>query len=84
MLTVARCRARAIALIAVAAPPLFVFLGVELAMLHIPVPDIWLWIAFWLAMLALVAFAGGGDAATPTAPVVAPARLRAFSRSPMA
>ena len=53
-------------------------------MLHIPVPDIWLWIAFWLAMLALVAFAGGGDAATPTAPVVAPARLRAFSRSPMA
>ena len=82
MLTVARRRARAIALIAVAAPPLFVFLGVE-SMLHIPVPDIWLWIALWLAMIALVAFAGGGDAATPTAPVVAPARL-AFSRSPMA
>jgi hypothetical protein len=32
-------RARTIALLAVAAPPLFVFLGVEFSMLHDPVPD---------------------------------------------
>ena len=51
-----RC-ARAIALLAVAAPPLFVFLGVELYMLHDPVSDIWVWVIFWLVMTALAGFA---------------------------
>jgi hypothetical protein len=73
--TVAQRRARAIALLAVAAPPLFVFLGVELDMLHVPVPDIWLWVAFWLAIIALVAFRGN-DATAPTAVAADPARLR--------
>ena len=73
--TVAQRRARAIALLAVAAPPLFVFLGVELDMLHVPVPDIWLWVAFWLAMIALVAFRGN-DATAPTVVAADPARLR--------
>ena len=54
--SVAQRRARAIALLAVAAPPLFVFLGVELYMLHDPVSDIWVWVVFWLIMMALVAF----------------------------
>jgi hypothetical protein len=73
--TLAQRRARAIALLAVAAPPLFVFLGVELDMLHVPVPDIWLWVAFWLAMIALVAFRGN-DATAPTVVAADPARLR--------
>jgi hypothetical protein len=74
--TAAQRRARAIALLAVAAPPLFVFLGVELDMLHARVPDIWLWIAFWCVMIALVAFRGS-DAAAPKPIGVAPARVRA-------
>src|SRR5579872_2353025 len=44
--SLAQRRARAIALLAVAAPPLFVFLGVVLYMLRDPVPDTWLWAAF--------------------------------------
>jgi len=71
----AQRRARAIALLAVAAPPLFVFLGVELYMLHDPVPNIWVWVAFWLGMIALAAF-WGGDAPAPAATGTAPARLR--------
>src|SRR6516164_1599469 len=74
--TAAQRRGRAIALLAVAAPPPFVFLGVELDMLHAPVPDIWLWVAFWCAMIALVAFRGS-DATAPKAVAADPARLRA-------
>jgi hypothetical protein len=73
--SVAQRRARAIALLAVTAPPLFVFVGVELDMLHDPVPDIWLWVAFWLGMTALVAFRAR-DATAPTAISAAPVRLR--------
>jgi hypothetical protein len=51
----AQRRARAVALLAIASPPLFVFLGVELYMLHDPVPDIWIWVAFWVSMLVLLA-----------------------------
>jgi hypothetical protein len=74
--TAAQRRARAIALLAVAAPPLFVFLGVELDMLHAPVPDIWLWIAFWCVMIALVAFRGS-NATAPKAVAADAVRVRA-------
>src|SRR5437763_4021923 len=54
--SVTQRRARTIALLAVAAPPLFVFLGVEFYMLHDPVPDTWVWVAFWLGMATLAGF----------------------------
>ena len=73
--SVAQRRARAIALLAVAAPALFVFLGVELYMLRDPVPDIWLWVTFWLGMTALAAFRGG-EVTTPAAAGAAPVQLR--------
>jgi hypothetical protein len=43
--TAAQLRAKRMALLAVAAPTLFVFVGVVLTMLHDPVPDTWLWVA---------------------------------------
>jgi hypothetical protein len=73
--SVAQRRARAIALLAVATPPLFVFLGVELYMLHDPVPDIWLWSTFWIGMMALAAF-WGSNAIAPAVARPVPARLR--------
>ena len=73
--SVAQRRARAVALLAIASPPLFVFLGVELYMLHDPVPDIWVWVAFWVAMIALLASSDAKAAAAPAAGA-APARLR--------
>ena len=39
--TVAQLRAKRIALLAVASPPIFVTLGVVLYMIHDPVPDTW-------------------------------------------
>jgi len=54
--SLAQRRARAVALLAVAAPPMFVFLGVELYILKDPVPELWLWAAFWLAAAGLVVF----------------------------
>src|SRR6516165_10716081 len=50
--TVAQLRAKRTALLAVAAPTLFTFVGVVL--LHDPVPDTWLWIACWAIALALL------------------------------
>src|SRR5215472_12009651 len=52
--TVAQLRAKRAALLAVAAPTLFTFLGVVLYMLHDPVPDMWLWVACWAIALALL------------------------------
>src|SRR5262245_2437092 len=43
--TAAQLRAKRMALLAVAAPTLFVFVGVVLTMLHDPVPDPCLWVA---------------------------------------
>jgi hypothetical protein len=45
--TVAQLRAKRAALLAVAAPTLFTFVGVVLYMLHDPVLDTWLWVACW-------------------------------------
>src|SRR5262249_3549781 len=44
-----------VALLAVAAPPVFVFLGVVLYMLPSPIPDTGFWIAGWAAAFAVVA-----------------------------
>jgi hypothetical protein len=73
--SVTQRRARTIALLAVAAPPLFVFLGFELYMLHDPVPDTWVWVAFWLGMPALAWFWRDDMPAPPPADA-APAALR--------
>jgi hypothetical protein len=47
-------RAKRAALLAVAAPTLFTFIGVVLYMLHNLVPDTWLWVACWAIVLALL------------------------------
>jgi hypothetical protein len=52
--TAAQLRAKRAALLAVAAPTLFTFVGVVLYMLRDPVPDTWLWVACWTIALALL------------------------------
>jgi len=52
--TAAQLRAKRTALLAVAAPTLFTFMGVVLYMLHNPVPDTWIWVACWAIALALL------------------------------
>ena len=52
--TVTQLRAKRAALLAVAAPTLFTFVGVVLYMLHDPVPDTWLWVMCWTIVLALL------------------------------
>jgi hypothetical protein len=52
--TAAQLRAKRTALLAVAAPTLFTFMGVVLYMLHNPVPDTWIWVACWALALALL------------------------------
>jgi hypothetical protein len=52
--TVAQVRAKRVALLSVAAPTLFTFIGVVLYMLHDPVPDTWLWAGCWATVLALL------------------------------
>jgi hypothetical protein len=52
--TAAQLRAKRAALVAVAAPTLFTFMGVVLYMLHNPVPDTWIWVMCWAIALALL------------------------------
>ena len=74
--TVAQLRAKRAALLAVAAPTLFVFLGVVLTMLHDPVPDTWLWVACWAIALALLLRSDNGvPAVVAPRPVPAPLRV---------
>jgi hypothetical protein len=73
--TVAQLRAKRAALLAVAAPTLFVFLGVVLTMLHDPVPDTWLWVACWAIAPALLLRSDNGMPAV-VAPRHVPAPLR--------
>jgi hypothetical protein len=63
------------ALLAVAAPTLFVFVGVVLTMLHDPVPDTWLWVACWAIALALLLRSDNSVSAV-LAPRPIPAPLR--------
>jgi len=55
--TVVQRKAKYIALLAVAAPPIFVFFGVVLFMLHSPNADTWFWVVAWTAACAVIAFA---------------------------
>lgn len=61
-------RARRLAYLSIAAPPLFVFMGVTLGLLGLPIGDKTVWIAGWLAASAYVWFAGeAGTKATTSA-----------------
>jgi hypothetical protein len=73
--TAAQLRAKRAALLAVAAPTLFTFLGVVLSMLHDPVPDTWFWVACWAIALALL-LRPDNDAPARLAPRAVPAPLR--------
>ena len=73
--TVTQLRAKRAALLAVAAPTLFTFLGVVLSMLHDPVPDTWFWVVCWAIALALL-LRSTSDAAAKLAPRPVPAPLR--------
>jgi succinate dehydrogenase hydrophobic anchor subunit len=74
--TVAQLRAKRAALLAVAAPTLFTFMGVVLYMLHNPVPDTWLWVACWAIALALLLRSdNGAPARLAVRPVPVPLRV---------
>jgi hypothetical protein len=62
--TSAQRKAKHIAVLAVAAAPSFVFLGVVVYMLQSPVPDTWFWIAAWAAACVAVAIADNKSPAT--------------------
>ncbi|MBW8846242.1 MAG: hypothetical protein JF607_14855 [Burkholderiales bacterium] len=66
--TVLQRRARQLALLSVAAPPLFVFLAFLLSALGHPVPEIWAWWGVWLAVGLWVAAAPRADAPVPAPP----------------
>lgn len=63
-------RARQLALLSVAAPPLFVFIAFLLSILHHPIPETSAWVILWSAA-ALWAWVGSADPDTPagSAPV---------------
>jgi hypothetical protein len=74
--TVAQLRAKRTALLAIAAPTLFTFVGVVLTMLHDPVPDTWLWVACWAIAIALLMRSDNGvPAVVAPRPVPAPLRV---------
>lgn len=63
-------RARRLAFASIAAPPLFVFVGVAPGLAGIHIPDITIWVAIWLAAGLSVWFAPDGPAAqTPARPI---------------
>lgn len=63
--TAAQLRAKRVALLAVAAPTLFTFIGVVLYMLHDPVPDTWFWVACWVVAVAMLLRAENDAPAMP-------------------
>jgi hypothetical protein len=73
--TAAQLRAKRMALLVIAAPTLFTFLGVVLYMLHDPVPDTWLWVACWAIALALL-LRSDNDAPARAAARLVPVPLR--------
>jgi hypothetical protein len=80
--TVAQLRAKRTALLAVAAPTLFTFVGVVLTMLHDPVPDTWLWVACWAIALALLLRSDNGvPAVVAPRPIPAPKVFRHVYRN---
>jgi len=73
--TVAQLRAKRTALLAVAAPTLFVFLGVVLTMLSNAVPDTLPWVVCW-AIAIVVLLRSDNDAPVSAAARLVPAPLR--------
>jgi hypothetical protein len=73
--TATQLRAKRMALLVIAAPTLFVFVGVVLTILHDPVPDTWLWVACWAIALALL-LRSDNDAPARAAARLVPVPLR--------
>ena len=73
--TEAQVRAKRAALLAVAAPTLFTFVGVVLYMLHDPVPDTLLWFLCWALAIALL-LRSTNDPPAKAAPHEVPVPLR--------
>jgi hypothetical protein len=72
-------RALRVALVAVAAPPLFTTLGVALYMAHAPVRDTSAWVAAWLPLLAIACLPAGRTGAAPRGARATPALRRAHA-----
>ncbi|PDT70926.1 hypothetical protein CO675_37375 [Bradyrhizobium sp. C9] len=68
-------RARRLAYVSIAAPPLFVLTGVGLGLLHIHVSDELVWVAGWLAA-CLYVLLGGEQERPPTSAAMAPSIAR--------
>jgi len=69
-------RARRLAHLAVASPPLFTLIGVALYLAHAPANgDYALWALIWLAVLAAIPFGRAGVASTRPAPAALASRL---------
>ena len=68
-------RARQSALLALAAPPLFVFASFVLGMLGRPVPEVAAWLGLWAAVLAWVGMADARAAVGAAEPPAAMARV---------
>jgi hypothetical protein len=73
--TAAQRKAKNVALLAVAAPTIFVFLGVVLDMLRSPIPDTWFWVVAWGAAYVVVALADNKSSIMPV-PAEVPNWLR--------
>ncbi|GGF19797.1 hypothetical protein GCM10011611_27230 [Aliidongia dinghuensis] len=73
MPTAAQLRAKRIAIFSVAAPTIFVFIGVLLYMAGDPIPDTWAWVAFWAVLTLLVLRADNGAPAILEAKPIAAA-----------
>jgi hypothetical protein len=73
--TAAELRAKRVALLAVAAPTIFTFVGVVLYMLGDPIPDDWALVVFWAIAAAMVTRADN-ETHTTTAIAPVPAGLR--------
>lgn len=65
--------ARRLALAGLAAPPLFVLIGVLAGLLHSPVKDLWIWSVLWIGLGVASSFGKPGQVEAGTAPS---ARLR--------
>lgn len=64
-------RARRVALLSVAAPSLYVFLGVVQALVSSPIPDPWVWCVIWtVAAVSTLAKPAPGEAEAGTRPSV--------------
>ncbi|MFZ2006089.1 MAG: hypothetical protein WAV02_13455 [Stellaceae bacterium] len=68
-------RARQLALLSVAAPPLFVFTAFLLSILHHPVPELWAWVTFWSAAALWTWVGPGGEASVAASPPAARLRI---------